>query len=100
MTILLVEKDARALEALRGQVAALRPDARLLGFTDSPEALAAAREKARRWLRDWGGATAGAASDALWNGRPRGRKGNGRPPGRKMPEKEPAERRVRLRKTE
>lgn len=43
MTILLVEKDARALEALRGQVAALRPDARLLGFTDSPEALAAAR---------------------------------------------------------
>ena len=64
------------------------------------EALSAAREKARRWLRDWGGATAGAASDALWNGRPRGRRENGRSPGRKRPEKEPAERRVRLRKTE
>ena len=64
------------------------------------EALAAAREKARRWLRDWGGATAGAASDALWNGRPPGRNRNGRPQGRKRPEKEPAERRVRLRKTE
>ena len=38
-------------------------------------ALAVAREKARRWLKEWGGATATAAADALWNGRPPGHKG-------------------------
>ena len=45
MTILLVERDAEALERLRAQVAALRPEAELLGFTGSLEALAAARQR-------------------------------------------------------
>ena len=45
MTILLAEREERALEQLREAIAALRPDARLLGFTDSLEALAAAREQ-------------------------------------------------------
>ena len=44
MTILLVERDARALKRLSEGVSALRPEAELLGFTDTPEALVAARE--------------------------------------------------------
>ena len=46
MTILLVERDASALEGLRERVAALQPQATLLGFTGSLEALAAARQRA------------------------------------------------------
>ena len=45
MTFLLVESSAAALEALRALVAGLRPDALLLCFTGSPEALAAARQR-------------------------------------------------------
>ncbi len=60
-------------------------------------ALAAARERARRWLRGWGGATATAAADALWSSRPgfgeRSAVSRKRPPGR-------IARRVRMRKTE
>ena len=60
-------------------------------------ALAAARERARRWLREWGGATASAAADALWSSRPgfgeRSAGSRKRLPGR-------IARRVRMRKTE
>ena len=45
MTILLLERDAGALDRLSKLVAALRPEAELLAFTDSPTALAAARKK-------------------------------------------------------
>ncbi len=65
------------------------------------DALAAARERARRWIREWGGATASAAADALWNGRPlhvQKRPPRGRPPGRAAPER--VLRWVRMRKTE
>ena len=45
MTILLVENNAKALEKLSGLVTSLQPDAELLAFRDSLEALAAARER-------------------------------------------------------
>jgi len=45
MTILLVEQDARALQKLQSLVGALRPQAALLSFTGSLEALAAARQR-------------------------------------------------------
>ena len=45
MTILLTEENAQALERLTGLVAALQPDAELLGFQSSLEALAAARNR-------------------------------------------------------
>jgi len=43
MTILLVDDNARSLDHLTGLVSELQPEAELLGFTDSLEALAAAR---------------------------------------------------------
>ena len=45
MTILSVVKSARDLERLKALLAALLPEAALLGFTGSPEALAAARQQ-------------------------------------------------------
>lgn len=45
MTILLVEQSARSLEQLRALIAPLQPEAELLGFMDSLEALAAARQR-------------------------------------------------------
>jgi len=45
MTILLVEQNASALELLRRLVAAIQPEAELLCFQDSLEALAAARQR-------------------------------------------------------
>lgn len=45
MTILLVEENAQALEHLCALVAALQPEAELLCFQDSLEALAAARQR-------------------------------------------------------
>lgn len=46
MTILLVENAAPALEQLRKRVSSLAPDARILPFTGSLDALAAARQQA------------------------------------------------------
>ena len=45
MTILLVERDAMALDSLQKLIVSLRPEAELLAFTDSLAALAAARER-------------------------------------------------------
>lgn len=45
MTYLAVDSSADALQRLREMLAVLRPDAELLCFEDSPEALAAARER-------------------------------------------------------
>jgi len=45
MTILLVDDDERSLDRIAGLVAALQPEAELLCFRDSPEALAAARRR-------------------------------------------------------
>ena len=45
MTILLVDRNSKTLEELRGFIKKLQPEAELLSFTDSPEALAEARQR-------------------------------------------------------